>query len=150
MTTRRTFEFRQIGVIHSPYKNHRDMPIQASRSSAIGEIEVFEEYEKGLKDVEGFSYILILYLFHKSRRASVLVKPFLDDVLRGVFATRSPNRPNWIGLSPVELLERCGNILRVAGVDVVEGTPLLDIKPYVPQFDVRESVRIGWLESRLK
>jgi tRNA-Thr(GGU) m(6)t(6)A37 methyltransferase TsaA len=149
-TAKHNFEFRQIGVIHSPYKKPKDGPIQASRSSAVGEIEVFEEYEEGLKDVEGFSYILIVYLFHRSRRASLLVKPFLDDELRGVFATRSPNRPNRIGLSCVELLERRGNVLRVKGIDVVEGTPLLDIKPYVPQFDIRESVRIGWLEGRLR
>jgi tRNA-Thr(GGU) m(6)t(6)A37 methyltransferase TsaA len=153
-------KLKPIGIIRTPYKKDRDAPYQAYKSEDVGEIEVFKEYEEGLKDIEGFSHLIILYEFHKSIKRSVkkehylesrelLVKPYLDDVPRGVFATRSPNRPNPIGLTVVELLERKGNILKVKGIDMLDGTPLLDIKPYVPKFDKREKVRIGWLESKL-
>jgi len=151
---------KPIGIIHTPYKKDGEAPHQAYRSKDVGEIEVFKEYEGGLKDVEGFSHLIILYMFHKSVKRSVkkehylnsfglIVNPYLDDTPRGLFATRSPNRPNPIGLTIVELLKRERNILRVKGVDMLNGTPLLDIKPYVPKFDQKTNVKIGWLEGKV-
>jgi len=138
-----------IGVIHTPYTSLEKVPIQPCYSSGVGEIKVFKEYEKGLKDLEGFSHIVILYLFHKSEGYSLTVKPFLDSDEHGLFATRHSNRPNPIGMSVVRLVERKGRVLQVQGVDVLDGTPLIDIKPYVPSFDHRDVVRIGWLEGKV-
>ncbi len=143
-------KLKPIGTIHSPYKNGKGIPIQPSFSGEIGEIEVFKEYEPGLKDIEGFSHIIIMYLFHKSKGYNLHVKPYLDENLRGVFATRAPLRPNPIGLSIVKLIERKGNILKIGGIDVIDKTPLLDIKPYVPEFDQRENVKIGWLKGKIR
>ena len=140
---------KPIGVIHSPYKTKREMPIQTYASKEVAEIEVFEEYVDGLKDIEGFSYILLLYWFHKSKRYSLHVKPFLDENLHGIFACRHPNRPNPIGISVVKLLERRRNILLVEGIDTLDGTPLIDVKPYVPKFDERKGAKAGWLEGKL-
>lgn len=142
-------ELKPIGIIRSPYKTKEEIPIQAYRSEEVGEIELFKEYEEGLKDIEGFSHIVILYIFHKSQGYSLHVKPYLDTNLRGLFTTRYPDRPNPIGISTVKLLGREGNILRIQGMDVLDGTPLIDIKPFVPKFDDREGVRFGWLEEKL-
>lgn len=141
---------KPIGIIHSPFKYKEDTPIQPSRSNAIGEVEVFREYQEGLDDIEGFSHIILIYEFHKSEGYSLKVKPFLDNKLRGLFATRAPRRPNKIGLSVVRLLKRKDNILTVKGIDVLDGTPLIDIKPYVPDFDPDEKITIGWLEGKIK
>jgi len=143
------WKVKPIGLIRSPYTDEEETPIQGAFSERRGEIEVFPEYEEGLKDIDGFSHLILLYYFHRAEGCSLLVKPFLDDEPRGLFATRYPARPNPIGLSVVRLLERKGNILQIAEVDVLDGTPLLDIKPYVPQFDQRESATIGWLTARL-
>ncbi len=143
-------ELKPIGVIHSPYNVREGMPIQPPFSKETGDVEVFKEYEAGLKDLEGFSHIMLLYLFHKSEGYELHVKPYLDENLRGLFATRAPWRPNPIGLSIVKLIEIKGNILKVEGIDVLDGTPLLDIKPHVPEFDMRENVKIGWLEGKIK
>lgn len=143
------FEFKPIGIIHTPYKTARDAPIQSRMSDEIGSVELFEKYAEGLDDIEGFSHITLLYVFHKRTGYSLKVTPFLDTEKKGVFATRAPARPNQIGLSVVELLERKGNFLTVKGVDMLDGTPILDIKPYIPPFDIREKVRIGWLEGKL-
>ncbi|OHE59757.1 MAG: tRNA (N6-threonylcarbamoyladenosine(37)-N6)-methyltransferase TrmO [Thermodesulfovibrio sp. RBG_19FT_COMBO_42_12] len=140
---------KPIGIIHSPFQSGAETPIQPSRSRANGQVEVFKEYQEGLEDIEGFSHIILIYWFHKSKGYSLKVKPFLDDTLRGVFATRAPSRPNQIGLSVVRLLERKENILYVKGIDVLDGTPLLDIKPHVPDFESGEIVRIGWLEGKI-
>jgi len=142
------FTFRPIGIIYSPFKDKAGTPIQASRSQASGQVEVFPDYIEGLQDLEGFSHIILLYVFHCSSGYSQLVKPFLDDHKRGLFSTRHPCRPNPIGLSIVELLAVKGNKLDVAGVDVLDGTPLLDIKPYVPDFDIRTNTRTGWYATR--
>jgi tRNA-Thr(GGU) m(6)t(6)A37 methyltransferase TsaA len=144
------FTMRPIGVIHSPFTDKKQTPIQPVRSQAIGQVEVYPEFAEGLQDVEGFSHIILLYAFHQSEGYSLRVKPFLDDQLRGLFATRYPCRPNPIGLSIVRLIARHDNILEIEGVDVLDGTPLLDIKPYVPDFDVRENTRVGWYETRSK
>jgi len=139
-----------IGIIHSPFQSKKDTPIQPYRSKAIGRVEVFEKYQDGLCDTERFSHLILIYKFHKSRGYRLKVKPFLDDQLRGLFATRYPGRPNQIGLSVVRLIKREGNILFVKGIDVLDGTPLLDIKPYVPYFEPQERISIGWLKKKGK
>jgi len=139
-----------IGLIHSPFTEKDQTPIQASRSQAIGRVELYPEFADGLDDIEALSHIHLLYVFHRSSGYTLRVKPFLDDQEHGLFATRYPQRPNPIGLSTVRLLFRQGNALTVEGLDVLDGTPLLDIKPYVPDFDLRTEVRTGWYESRSK
>ncbi|MEW6215199.1 MAG: tRNA (N6-threonylcarbamoyladenosine(37)-N6)-methyltransferase TrmO [Nitrospirota bacterium] len=141
---------KPIGIIHSPFKSIQKTPIQPSRSKATGEVEIFKEYQEGLEDIEGFSHIILIYKFHKSRGYRLKVKPFLDGKNRGLFATRYPNRPNQIGLSIVKLLRREENILFVKGIDVIDGTPLLDIKPYVPDFEPGGKIKIGWLKGKIK
>lgn len=138
--------YKPIGIIHSPFKDVKGMPIQTTAAQGIaGTIEIEPEYAGGLKDIEGFSHIILIYHFHLSEGYSLEVKPFVDNHLRGVFATRAPRRPNPIGLSVVRLVKVEGSILHIEDVDIVDGTPLLDIKPYVPEFDVKEGERIGWL-----
>ena len=144
------FNMQPIGIIHSPFTVKKETPIQPTRSQAIGSVEVYPEFVEGLKDLDGFSHILILYVFHQSSGFSLRVKPFLDDQERGLFATRYPVRPNPIGISIVELKFIRDNYLTVEGIDVLDGTPLLDIKPYVPDFDVRTETRMGWYETRSK
>lgn len=141
---------RPIGVIHSPYTEKGQTPIQPSRSQAPGSVEVYPEFAEGLQGLEGFSHIIMLYIFHQSKGYSLRVKPFLDHQEHGLFATRYPYRPNPIGLSIVRVEGIQANILNVADIDVLDGTPLLDIKPYVPDFDVRENARTGWYETRSK
>ncbi len=139
-----------IGIIHSPYQKEEDIPIQGIfKPEGVGTIEVYEKYAEGLKDVDGFSHLLIVYFFHKSKDYSLLGKPFLEDKLHGIFAIRSPHRPNHLGVSVVKLLEKKGNILKIGEIDVFDKTPLLDIKPYVPKFDERKNVKIGWLEKHI-
>lgn len=142
------FIMRPIGVIHSPFLTKQETPIQPTRSQARGQVEVYPEFSEGLQDVEGFSHLILLYAFHQSGQYELRVKPFLDDQLRGLFATRYPSRPNPLGLSIVRLVVRQANLLEIEGVDVLDGTPLLDIKPYVPDFDIRFETRTGWYESR--
>jgi tRNA (adenine37-N6)-methyltransferase len=142
------YTFQPIGVIHSPFLEKEGMPIQSARSQATGVVEVFPKYAQGLQDVEGFSHLILLYVFHRSQGFSLLVKPFLDDQGRGLFATRYPARPNPIGISVVRLLARRENLLEITGEDMLDGTPLLDIKPYVPDFDAFSEVRAGWYEQR--
>lgn len=139
-----------VGKIHSPFKCAKDAPIQPFRSKAIGKVEVFEKYQEGLCDIDGFSHAILVYRFHKAKGHLLKVKPFLDHAARGVFATRYPGRPNRLGLSVVKLLKRRGRFLWVEGIDVLDGTPLLDIKPYVPDFDKQEKVAIGWLKDKIR
>jgi tRNA-Thr(GGU) m(6)t(6)A37 methyltransferase TsaA len=142
---------RPIGVIHSPFTEKDRTPIQSVRSQAIGLVEIYPEFADGLKDIEDLTHIHLLYIFHKSFGYTLQIKPFLDDHEHGIFATRYPCRPNPIGMSTVRLLFRQENALTIEGVDVLDGTPLLDIKPYVPDFDLRtENVRVGWYETRSK
>jgi tRNA (adenine37-N6)-methyltransferase len=141
---------RPIGVIRSPFTKPDETPIQAARSQAAGVVEIYPAFADGLKDIEGFSHIHVLYAFHESSGYDLSVQPFLDDQHHGVFATRHPRRPNPIGMSIVRLVSRQGNLLTVEGVDVLDGTPLLDIKPYVPEFDIRNDVRTGWYAARSK
>ena len=143
-------KYIQIGIIHSPFKEPKGTPIQPRAAQGIdGTVEVFQEYTEGLKDLDGFSHIVLVYHFHLSKEMSLRVKPFMDDQTHGVFSTRAPNRPNPIGISVVQLVIIEGNMLRVKDLDIVDGTPLLDIKPYVPEFDTRKAERIGWLEKKV-
>jgi tRNA-Thr(GGU) m(6)t(6)A37 methyltransferase TsaA len=139
-----------IGIIHSPFIEKEKMPIQASRSQAIGRVEVYPEFAEGLKDIEALSHIYLLYFFHASSGYALHVKPFLDNQEHGIFATRYPYRPNPIGISIVKLLSRKENSLTVEGIDTLDVTPLLDIKPYIPDFDLRTDVHTGWYETRSK
>ncbi|MBG0790477.1 MAG: tRNA (N6-threonylcarbamoyladenosine(37)-N6)-methyltransferase TrmO [Desulfovibrionaceae bacterium] len=137
-----------IGIIHTPFKELDNMPIQpAGARDVIGEIEVFEEFAEGLQDLDGFSHIHLLYHFHKNSGYKLKVTPFMDTVERGLFATRAPRRPNMIGLSVVRLESVRDNILRVRGIDVLDGTPLIDIKPYVAKFDAVPADSFGWLDE---
>jgi len=141
-------KFEPIGIVHSPFKEPHGMPIQPAGARGIrGSVEVFEEFRPGLKDLDGFSHVVLIYFLHLSRGFSLKVVPFMDTELRGVFATRAPKRPNPIGLSVVRLTGIDEGILRIEDVDIVDGTPLLDIKPYVPEFDSPVKVRTGWLEE---
>jgi tRNA-Thr(GGU) m(6)t(6)A37 methyltransferase TsaA len=142
------FTIRPIGIIHTPFTDKEKTPIQPSRSEATGKIEVYPEFADGLRDIDGFSHIILLYVFHRSSGYTLTVRPFLDDQQRGLFATRYPARPNPIGLSIVRLIERHENELVVADIDVLDGTPLIDIKPYVPDFDIRTDVHTGWYATR--
>jgi tRNA (adenine37-N6)-methyltransferase len=141
--------FKPIGIIHSPFKVVHGMPIQPVGAKGVaGTIEIGPEFIDGLRDIEGFSHIILIYHFHLSGAHSLLVKPFLDDTRRGVFSTRAPKRPNFIGLSIVRLVKVEGSILHIENVDIVDGTPLLDIKPYVPELDGIKAERIGWLSGK--
>ena len=142
--------FRAIGLIRTPYDKADGMPIQASAAVGVpGRIELDPSLEEGLADLDGFSHLILVYHLHLVARSRLTVTPFLDDQPHGIFATRSPARPNAIGLSTVRLVSVTGPTIEVLDVDMVDGTPLLDIKPYVPAFDQRDEVRIGWFTDRL-
>jgi tRNA-Thr(GGU) m(6)t(6)A37 methyltransferase TsaA len=139
--------FRPVGVIHTPHTVAEKTPIQPSFAAGTrGTAEILPEYAEGLTDLEGFSHIWLVYAFDRAGEPRLMVKPFLEDVAHGVFATRAPCRPNPLGLSLVRLVRREGCTLHLEDVDILDGTPLLDIKPYVTRFDVREGARCGWQE----
>lgn len=141
--------YKPIGMIRSPFTDVSGMPIQPTGATGVkGAVELDANLAPGLKDLAGFSHIILIYHFHLSKRHLLEVTPFLDDTPRGVFATRVPARPNAIGLSVVRLTGLSGSTLTVEDVDVVDGTPLLDIKPFVPEFDNREAQRTGWLTKQ--
>ncbi|MHA1644217.1 MAG: tRNA (N6-threonylcarbamoyladenosine(37)-N6)-methyltransferase TrmO [Candidatus Freyarchaeota archaeon] len=143
-------KYNPIGIIHSPFKEPKGIPIQPTAAKGFnGAVEVFPEYAEGLKDLEGFSHIILIYHFHLIKKSSLKVKPYMDNQLHGVFSTRAPSRPNPIGISIVRLTTIERNTLHIQDVDIVDGTPLLDIKPYVPEFDVRAVDKIGWLEKNV-
>lgn len=140
--------YKPIGIIRTPFKGVKGTPNQPAAGKDVeGIIEIQPEYTEGLKDIEGFSHIILIYHFHLSVGYSLRIKPFKHDHFRGVFATRSPKRPNPIGISVVRLLKVEGRTIYVKDVDIVDGTPLLDIKPYIPD-DCKEVERIGWLSER--
>ncbi|MFC1782393.1 tRNA (N6-threonylcarbamoyladenosine(37)-N6)-methyltransferase TrmO [Planctomycetota bacterium] len=143
-----TITIHPIGVIHSPYKEPKDIPIQGTFKSEVEAwIELKEKYMLGLKDLDGFSHAIILYYFHKSQRQELVAKPFLEQVKHGIFAIRSPHRPNHIGISIVKIKSIEGNKIYFTEVDMLDGTPLLDIKPYVKHFDQRKDVISGWVDK---
>jgi len=137
-----------IGTIQSPFKKPEGMPIQPTGAKDIrGQVIIERAFVEGLSDLDGFSHIILLYFFHHSKGYDLRVKPFMDNERRGLFSTRAPRRPNSIGLSIVRLLGLEGNVLQIQGVDILDGTPLLDIKPYVPKFDSVKTLSTGWLEK---
>lgn len=141
--------YRTIGTIRSPFKRPEGTPIQPAGGVGVkSEVEIFDEFVAGLQDLDGFSHIMLIYHCHRAQPYRLRIKPFLDDAERGLFATRAPARPNPIGLSVVRLLRVANNILHIQDVDIVDNTPLLDIKPYVPEFDVHDADRIGWLGQK--
>ena len=145
-----TITMSPIGIIHSPYKDLVGMPIQPTGAIGVdGWIEIFPDFVPGLKDLDGFSHLILLHHFHRSDGHNLQPRPFLDGSPKGVFATRSPKRPNPIGLSIVRLVRIEDTVIYVSDLDVVDGTPLLDIKPFVPVFDHRAGAKIGWLTRKV-
>ncbi len=143
--------FEPIGIIHTPFKSLKDIPIQSSMSDIKGNIEILPQYQSGLKDLSGFSHIYCFYFFDMVKLPVPLQsKPFLENELKGVFAIRTPFRPNPIGLSILKILGIEKNIITVNNVDILDLTPILDIKPYVPQFDAIKTKKIGWLKGKIK
>jgi tRNA-Thr(GGU) m(6)t(6)A37 methyltransferase TsaA len=137
--------YHPIGIIHSPYQQIEGMPIQPWGAIGVaGSVEIKHEYVNGLKDIDGFSHIILIYHFHVSKGYLLEIIPFLDDHPKGVFATRAPKRPNPIGLSIVKLIKVEDNILHIEDVDILDNTPLLDIKPYVSEFDALDQTEAGW------
>jgi tRNA-Thr(GGU) m(6)t(6)A37 methyltransferase TsaA len=148
----RRFVLKPIGIVHSPFREPTDIPRDMNRlpgafAKVCGELEIFPEYAEGLKDVGAFSHLIVTFAFHKSTEAKLLSKPPGETRLRGVFSTRSPHRPNALGLTVVKFASRKGNILGVSGIDMVEGTPILDIKPYTAR-DRKSGIRTGWIRRR--
>jgi len=139
-------KFVSIGIIHSPYSSGDEAPRQGS--SEVCEIEIFEQYKEGLQDIEGFSHLHVCYWLHESQGFRLVVKTPWDEKPHGLFATRSPHRVNPIAYAVVELLERNDNILRVRGLDAIEGTPVLDVKPYIPRIDAKPDAHIGWIMGK--
>lgn len=140
--------FQPIGIIHTPFKKIQNMPIQPASASGIkGKLILKPEFTQGLQDLDGFSHIYLIYFLHKVKDYQLRVIPFMDNVIRGVFSTRAPKRPNPIGLSVVKLVSIEKNILYLENVDMLDGTPVLDIKPYVPSFDLQDDFQVGWLEE---
>ena len=140
--------YHPIGIIHTPFQALQGMPIQPPGANRTqGRVELLPAYAEGLQDLEGFSHVILIYHFHRVHEVQLTVTPFLDSQPRGLFSTRAPKRPNPIGLSVVKLDRVQGNTLFVENIDVLDGTPLLDIKPYVPEFDQPAVSRVGWLEK---
>ena len=138
-----------IGIIRTPYKTKQDCPIQPLYTSSVtGRVEVKEEYAEGLKDIETFSHIYLLYRFDRADEIRLVRSTFLDDIPHGIYASRHPCRPNGIGMSIVKLIRRDGNILIVDGTDMLDETPLLDIKPYLPKYDSIPSANEGWTANK--
>jgi len=142
---KKDFRISLVGIIHSPYKKVDEVTKSRSKS-VVGQVEVFSEYQKGLGYIEGFSHLIIVWIFHKSKGYSLRVNPLHHEGKKGVFATKHPNRPNPVGVTVVELLERRNNFLKVKGIDAVDGSPLIDIKPYTKS-DQKKRIRTGWLEK---
>ncbi len=148
---KKEIKLKPIGIIHTPYKEKRGMPIQGTfKKNVKGTIKLFPEYEAGLKDIEGFSHLILIYYFNRSMKENLIGTPFLEDKEHGIFAIRSPHRPNHIGLSIVKLEKVAGDTITFSEVDILNDTPLLDIKPYVKHFDSRRNIRNGWIEKHFK
>lgn len=140
--------FKPIGKIYTPFLKKEGMPIQPAGAIGVkGSIRLKKKYSKGLSDLDGFSHIYLIYHLHKSKGFDLKVIPFLDDKPHGVFATRAPRRPNSIGISVVRLLSIQDNVLEIENVDMLNGTPILDIKPYIPEFEIHEIDNKGWAKD---
>jgi len=144
----REIKVKPIGMIHTPYKEPSGMPIQGTfEKGARGNIRLFPKYKAGLKDIEGFSHIILIYYFNRSKEEKLTARPFLEDKEHGIFAIRSPHRPNHIGFSIVKIEKVRGSVITFSEVDMLDETPLIDIKPYVPRFDSRKNAKGGWTEK---
>jgi tRNA-Thr(GGU) m(6)t(6)A37 methyltransferase TsaA len=145
------FTFRPIGVLKTSFQRKQGVPIQGVFDpESKGTAEIFEEYEEGLRDLEGFSHLILLYVFHQSEGYDLICRPYMEEKYHGVFAMRAPRRPNPIGISVVRLEKREGRMLYLAELDMLDGSPLLDIKPFVPKFDHRKNVKVGWMEGTFR
>lgn len=148
---KKEIKLKPIGIINTPYKEPKGMPIQGKfKRGVTGTAHIFPEYKAGLKDIKGFSHIILIYHFNRSSEDRLIGKPFLEDTEHGIFAIRSPHRPNHIGFSIVKVKTVEGNSITFSEVDILDGTPLLDIKPYVSHFDSRKKVKNGWLDKHFK
>lgn len=146
-----TVTYTPIGIIETEFEDPVNMPIQPSGAEGVpGKVILEKKYAEGLKDLEGFSHIMLVYHFHKCSNVRLRAQPFLENTEHGIFATRGPSRPNPVGLSVVRLESIEDNVLHITNADMLNGTPLLDIKPYVREFDNAEDSRIGWLEQRVR
>ncbi len=142
------YVFKSIGIIHTPFKMVAGMPVQSALAKGIkGTVVMDDEFVEGLLDLDGFSHIFLIYWFHQSKDYELQVVPFLDQQSHGLFATRAPKRPNRIGLSVVKLIKIEGNIIEFENADMLDGTPLLDIKPYIPEFDIHQVEKTGWMDK---
>ncbi len=142
--------YTPIGIIRSPFTESKGTPIQPTASlNTEGRVEIYPEFKDGLQDLEKFSHIFLIYHFHLSKKAPLKVKPFMDDKEHGIFSIRAPSRPNPIGISIVRLDKVEGNIIYIKDIDILDGTPLLDVKPYVAEFDIREVSENGWLKNNV-
>jgi len=145
---RKEIKLKPIGIIHTPYKEPKGMPIQGKFEKNVkGRIEIFPQYKQGLKDIEGFSHLILIYYFNRSEEEKLIGKPFLENAEHGIFSIRSPHRPNHLGFSIVKLEKVKGRIIIFSEVDMLDNTPLLDVKPYVHYFDSRKRVKNGWIEK---
>jgi tRNA-Thr(GGU) m(6)t(6)A37 methyltransferase TsaA len=144
-----SLEIKPIGVIRTPFKSKDKIPIQASKSDVVAEFEVFSDYSAGLDSLSGFSHVILLYWFHRAQPLKLKVTPYLDSQERGLFSTRAPSSPNPIGISTVRITQIKGNIVSFMGADMLNDTPLIDIKPFVPEFDNRLDATSGWLTESL-
>ena len=145
------YVFEAIGVINTSYQSRSGVPIQGVfNPQSRGKAEIFKPYEAGLQDIEGFSHLILIYVFDRSEGYELLCRPYMENKRHGVFSMRAPRRPNPIGFSIVRLEKREGSVLHLAEVDILDGTPLLDIKPFVPKFDHRDDVRVGWMEGTFR
>jgi len=148
---KKEIKIKPIGIIRTPYKDPRGIPIQGKFKKGVrGTIRLFPKYQGGLKDIEGFSHIILIYHFDRSKEERLMGKPFLEDIEHGIFAIRSPHRPNHIGFSIVKLENVKRGVITFSEVDILDGTPLLDIKPYVKHFDSRDKVKNGWIDKHFK
>ena len=146
-----SINIKPIGIIHSPYKSLSDIPIQGNLNiETEAYVELSNKYIEGLLDLDGFSHAILIYYFHESKREDIIGRPYLENNEHGIFAIRSPHRPNHLGLSIVEVKRIVDNKLHFTCVDMLNGTPLIDIKPYIKYFDHRENVISGWLENHFK
>jgi len=148
---RKEIKLRPIGIIHTPYKEPKGIPIQGKfEKSVTGTIEIFPEYQKGLKDIEGFSHLILIYHFNRSKEEKLVGRPFLEDQEHGIFAIRSPHRPNHLGFSIVKVEKVKGSTVIFSELDMLDKTPLLDIKPYISHFDSRKDAKNGWIKKHFK
>ena len=145
---KKQIRIKPIGIIRTPYKDPKKVPIQGRfKKSVRGRINLFPKYKPGLKDIEGFSHLILIYYFHKAGQEKLIAKPFLEDEFHGIFAIRSPMRPNHIGISVVKLEKVRNSVITFSEVDMLNGTPLLDIKPFISHYDSRKNVKNGWLDK---